>query len=79
MHFHPTLAYQSFVRAYASYPSSLKSIFHIKNLHLGHVAKSFGLSDAPQQIGAIAGKFAKMDSKKSRKKLNRKLDTANFT
>lgn len=43
-------AYQSFVRAYATYPSSLKHIFHIKNLHLGHVAKSFALRDAPKEM-----------------------------
>ena len=43
-------AYQSFVRAYATYPSSLKHIFHIKNLHLGHVAKSFALREAPKEM-----------------------------
>ena len=67
------------MRAYASYPTSLKPIFHIKNLHLGHVAKSFGLSDAPQQIGAIAGKFAKMDSKKNKKRLNKRFNIFDFS
>ncbi|XP_013415138.1 probable ATP-dependent RNA helicase DDX31 isoform X1 [Lingula anatina] len=43
-------AYQSFLRSYATYPSNLKHIFHMKNLHLGHVAKSFGLREAPKQI-----------------------------
>lgn len=43
-------AYQSFVRAYATYPSNLKHIFHIKNLHLGHVAKSFALREAPKEM-----------------------------
>jgi len=43
-------AYQSFVRAYATYPSELKHIFHIKNLHLGHVAKSFALREAPKEM-----------------------------
>lgn len=43
-------AYQSFVRAYATYPSNLKHIFHVKNLHLGHVAKSFGLREAPKEL-----------------------------
>ena len=43
-------AYQSFVRAYATYPSNLKKIFHVKNLHLGHVAKSFGLREAPKEL-----------------------------
>ena len=43
-------AYQSFVRAYATYPSNLKHIFHIKNLHLGHLAKSFALREAPKEM-----------------------------
>ncbi|XP_013382285.1 probable ATP-dependent RNA helicase DDX31 [Lingula anatina] len=43
-------AYQSFLRSYATYPSNLKHIFHVKNLHLGHVAKSFGLREAPKHI-----------------------------
>lgn len=42
--------FMSFIRAYASYSSASKSIFHVKNLHLGHVAKSFGLQDAPKDI-----------------------------
>ena len=46
-------AYQSFVRAYATYPTALKSIFHMKKLHLGHLAKSFGLQDSPGHIGQI--------------------------
>lgn len=43
-------AYQSFVRAYATYPSNLKHIFHVRNLHLGHVAKSFSLREAPKEL-----------------------------
>ncbi|XP_078366831.1 ATP-dependent DNA helicase DDX31-like isoform X2 [Oculina patagonica] len=55
-------AYQSFVRAYATYPSSLKHIFHIKNLHLGHVAKSFALREAPKEM------FQPTKEKKTRKR-----------
>nr|XP_020650503.1 probable ATP-dependent RNA helicase DDX31 isoform X1 [Pogona vitticeps]XP_020650504.1 probable ATP-dependent RNA helicase DDX31 isoform X1 [Pogona vitticeps] len=43
-------ALQSFIRSYATYPASLKHIFHIRSLHLGHVAKSFGLRDAPRNL-----------------------------
>lgn len=43
-------AYLSFIRGYATYPAPLKPIFHVRHLHLGHVAKSFGLRDAPQGI-----------------------------
>nr|XP_056716142.1 probable ATP-dependent RNA helicase DDX31 [Euleptes europaea] len=45
-------ALQSFIRSYATYPASLKHIFHVKSLHLGHVAKSFGLRDAPKNLSA---------------------------
>ncbi|XP_051532078.1 probable ATP-dependent RNA helicase DDX31 [Myxocyprinus asiaticus] len=45
-------ALQSFLRAYTTYPSSLKHIFHIRSLHLGHAAKSFGLRDAPQGLAS---------------------------
>ncbi|KAF9969283.1 ATP-dependent RNA helicase dbp7 [Actinomortierella ambigua] len=43
-------AYWAFVKAYATHPSSEKHIFHIKNLHLGHIAKSFALREAPSDI-----------------------------
>ena len=36
-------AFRSFVRAYATHPASLRDIFHVKRLHLGHVAHSFAL------------------------------------
>uniref|UniRef100_V9KI40 ATP-dependent RNA helicase n=1 Tax=Callorhinchus milii TaxID=7868 RepID=V9KI40_CALMI len=48
-------ALQSYIRAYATYPSDLKHIFYVKNLHLGHAAKSFGLRDAPQRLGGKLG------------------------
>ncbi|KAI9100594.1 P-loop containing nucleoside triphosphate hydrolase protein [Phlyctochytrium arcticum] len=40
-------AYTSHIRSYATHVSSERHIFHIKNLHLGHVAKSFALREAP--------------------------------
>ncbi|TWW60944.1 putative ATP-dependent RNA helicase DDX31 [Takifugu flavidus] len=43
-------ALQSFLRAYTTYPAHLKHIFHIRSLHLGHTAKSFGLREAPQAL-----------------------------
>ncbi|OMJ19721.1 ATP-dependent RNA helicase dbp7 [Smittium culicis] len=42
--------FTSSVRAYATHSPSQKHIFHIKNLHLGHYAKSFGLREAPKSI-----------------------------
>jgi ATP-dependent RNA helicase DDX31/DBP7 len=35
------------MRAYATHPSDEKHIFHIRHLHLGHLAKAFALREAP--------------------------------
>ena len=43
-------AYISFLRSYACYTREWKAIFNLKNLHIGHVAKSFGLREAPKEI-----------------------------
>ena len=40
-------AYCSFIRSYSAYPTELKPIFHVKKLHLGHLAKSFGIREKP--------------------------------
>jgi len=47
-------AYLSHMRAYATHPSSEKHIFHVRNLHLGHLAKSFALRDAPKSVSSGA-------------------------
>ncbi|KAL7836783.1 hypothetical protein AOLI_G00280670 [Acnodon oligacanthus] len=65
-------ALQSFVRAYTAYPSALKHIFHIRNLHLGHAAKSFGLRDAPQGLSAATAN-SKEKKKGKRKDVKRPL------
>uniref|UniRef100_A0A8C9A219 ATP-dependent RNA helicase n=1 Tax=Prolemur simus TaxID=1328070 RepID=A0A8C9A219_PROSS len=57
-------ALQSFIRAYATYPRELKHIFHVRSLHLGHVAKSFGLRDAPQNLSVSAIKKRKANLKR---------------
>ena len=44
-------AYRSFLRAYAGYPRALKTIFNVRELHIGHVADSFGLKEKPSLIG----------------------------
>ncbi|OBS81628.1 hypothetical protein A6R68_20175 [Neotoma lepida] len=53
-------ALQSFIRAYATYPRELKPIFHVRSLHLGHVAKSFGLRDAPRNLSVSTVKKASL-------------------
>lgn len=40
-------AFRSFVRAYATHSSDTKGIFRVQSLHLGHVAKCFGLRESP--------------------------------
>ena len=47
-------AFRAHVRAYATFPAKLKHIFHVKRLHLGHVAAAFGLKEAPGLIGKSA-------------------------
>jgi len=43
-------AHLAFIRAYAVHSKETKSIFHPKKLHLGHVARSFGLREQPTGI-----------------------------
>ncbi|KDR75183.1 hypothetical protein GALMADRAFT_98430 [Galerina marginata CBS 339.88] len=53
-------AFLSHMRAYATHPSSEKHIFHIRNLHMGHLAKAFALREAPKSV-----KVASTPSKKN--------------
>lgn len=43
-------AFQSHIRAYATHISGERNMFNIKDLHLGHLAKSFALRDRPGKI-----------------------------
>ncbi|KAI3640387.1 hypothetical protein MIR68_001265 [Amoeboaphelidium protococcarum] len=43
-------AYMSTVKAYATHPAEHKAIFHIKRLHLGHLAKAFCLREMPSKL-----------------------------
>ena len=43
-------AFQSHVRAYATHVASERKWFDIKELHLGHLAKAFGLREAPGRM-----------------------------
>lgn len=38
------------MRAYATHPSDEKHLFHVRNLHLGHLAKAFALREAPNTV-----------------------------
>ncbi|CAO1616103.1 unnamed protein product [Sympodiomycopsis kandeliae] len=51
--------YLSFLKAYSTHPSIEKDLFHIKFLHLGHLAKSFALRETPDEIKAHNQQYAK--------------------
>ncbi|XP_026178237.1 probable ATP-dependent RNA helicase DDX31 isoform X2 [Mastacembelus armatus] len=63
-------ALQSFLRAYTTYPAHLKHIFHIRSLHLGHAAKSFGLRDAPQGLSAASRAHGTKQARGTKRKLS---------
>ncbi|KAI3397427.1 hypothetical protein diail_10758 [Diaporthe ilicicola] len=44
-------AFRSHVRAYATHVKEERGVFDIQQLHLGHIAKSYGLREAPGGIG----------------------------
>eukprot|EP00667_Euglena_gracilis_P003413 EG_transcript_3419 len=59
------LGFQAFVRAYATHPKRLKPIFHPNELHLGHVAASFGLPAKPSEIESKELHKSKLEDKKA--------------
>ncbi|XP_020097579.1 DEAD-box ATP-dependent RNA helicase 17 isoform X1 [Ananas comosus] len=65
-------AFCSWVRAYTAHRGELKKIFMVKKLHLGHVARSFGLKEQP----SLVGRSFQMQAKKKRKREHRKDKTS---
>ncbi|GKZ28835.1 ATP-dependent RNA helicase dbp7 [Aspergillus brasiliensis] len=60
-------AYQSHIRAYATHIANERSMFDIKELHLGHLAKSFALRDRPSKINVPGLRQGQADTKKDYK------------
>jgi ATP-dependent RNA helicase DDX31/DBP7 len=58
------------MRAYATHPSSEKHIFHIRNLHMGHLAKAFALRDAPNLVKFKSTKQTGHSHQKKRSTVN---------
>ncbi|CAI7641065.1 unnamed protein product [Penicillium pancosmium] len=56
--------FQSHIRAYATHIASERSMFDIKELHLGHLAKSFALRDRPGKINVPGLRTSKEETKK---------------
>ncbi|KAJ6144624.1 hypothetical protein N7470_008519 [Penicillium chermesinum] len=57
-------AFQSHVRAYATHIAAERSMFDIKQLHLGHLAKSFALRDRPGKINVPGLRPGQEETKK---------------
>lgn len=57
--------FKSHIRAYATHIREERVHFDITQLHLGHIAKSFGLREAPGGIGAGIDRKAKKNKKGS--------------
>jgi len=79
-------AFVASVRAYAVHSKETKPIFHPKKLHLGHVARSFGLKEEPKGVSSTSrsrykervkkkeGHKRKRDFERAAKKLTRRMD-----
>ncbi|KAK6375270.1 ATP-dependent RNA helicase dbp7 [Lithohypha guttulata] len=63
-------AFQSHIRAYATHIASERKYFDIKELHLGHLAKSFGLRDPPGKVNVqgLRGKSSRPKANEGRKR-----------
>lgn len=45
--------YLAYCRAYATHAKDVKHYFHVRNLHLGHVARAFALTEKPAELGPL--------------------------
>ena len=70
-------AFASHLRAYATHPSDEKHIFHIRHLHLGHIAKSFALRDAPGTISGHGKRRGMASAKKQTHRPKRRREEEN--
>jgi len=57
-------AFRSYVRAYSVHPASVREIFHVKKLHLGHVAHAFNLKETPSMVGTSLTKEQAQERRK---------------
>lgn len=60
------------MRAYSTHPSSEKRIFHVRNIHTGHLAKAFALRETPSGMGASSNKNSAAKSKNKARDSGRK-------
>ncbi|GAM85073.1 hypothetical protein ANO11243_030760 [Dothideomycetidae sp. 11243] len=64
-------AFQSHVRAYATHVAAERGMFDIKQLHLGHLCKAFGLRDRPGSIKVPGLRQGRDEVKRARAKSGR--------
>ena len=65
-------------RAYATHPSAEKDVFHIKRLHLGHLAAAFGLDREPKKMLAGNQRNNNNKFKSSRDEIDQYKNRLNF-
>lgn len=68
--------FTSHIRAYATHLVSQRTIFNLKELHLGHVAKSFGLREPPGKMSSANSKkrHASVSSDRNYKGVNKRIE-----
>eukprot|EP01117_Protostelium_nocturnum_P018360 TRINITY_DN7664_c0_g1_i1.p1 TRINITY_DN7664_c0_g1~~TRINITY_DN7664_c0_g1_i1.p1 ORF type:complete len:691 (+),score=308.33 TRINITY_DN7664_c0_g1_i1:55-2073(+) len=64
--------FSSFVKAYSTHSKETKHIFHVRNLHLGHLAKSFGLREQPKLLMQNQAQSLKSIGKEEKKQAHMK-------
>ncbi|OBA23718.1 DEAD-domain-containing protein [Metschnikowia bicuspidata var. bicuspidata NRRL YB-4993] len=72
-------AFVSHVRAYATHLSSERMYFNVKLLHLGHLAKAFGLRETPKKLGRTTGNHTSEAAKKKEDPRKKMLRMARMT
>ncbi|KAI8818742.1 P-loop containing nucleoside triphosphate hydrolase protein [Fimicolochytrium jonesii] len=65
-------AYTSHLRAYATHTPAERAFFHIKNLHLGHIAKAFALRDKPLDVADVENARRAKEKKMEREEMKRR-------
>ncbi|KAA8494107.1 DEAD-box ATP-dependent RNA helicase 17 [Porphyridium purpureum] len=63
-------AFRAYVRAYATHARATRHIFNIKGIHLGHLARSFGLNRSPAELDSLVKQGRSSGSSRTHHKAN---------
>ncbi|TIC08494.1 DEAD-domain-containing protein [Wallemia mellicola] len=66
-------AYLSHIRAYATHPIEERKFFHIKLLHLGHLAKAFALRETPTTASTTKADIAQSKDNQKHQSIEQKM------